>query len=241
MKKVLLPALVALAVALASGGTVWADTVIDPLHGQCNGSGTGTCSDNGTNTPLGNSTTFGFTISPGSTSQTGDLILDILVGNNQTLPSSFTIDFSNNTLAGTATLFNSTAWTTGTLAAYLGITASPDNPIGGYLPDPGNPGATGFFVFQAVIPQQTFGQDATAAAGMFNVPTGLQIGDYIVGFCSGTSTPSACSPSGGTNNVATANSGSLVVGTPTPTPEPGSLMMLGAGLALLLGRRALMA
>ena len=44
--------------------SAFADIIPDPLHGFCNGTGTGTCSDNGTNTPLGNSTTFGFSISP---------------------------------------------------------------------------------------------------------------------------------------------------------------------------------
>jgi hypothetical protein len=84
LRKVLLPVLGFLALVLAFGGTVWADTVDDPLHGFCNGTGTGICSDNQTNTPLGNSTTFGFSISPGP--QTGDLLLDILVPNNYTIP-----------------------------------------------------------------------------------------------------------------------------------------------------------
>src|SRR5215471_15415228 len=128
LRKVLLPVFSVLVLALACGGTVWADA----LHGQCNGSGTGTCSDNGTNTPLGNSTTFGFTISPGP--QTGDLLLTLLVPNNEAIPLSFNINFSNNTLAGTATLFSATAWTNGSLASYFGISASPSNPIGAYLP-----------------------------------------------------------------------------------------------------------
>jgi hypothetical protein len=47
-------------------------------------------------------------------------------------------------------LFSTTAWTTGTLADFLGITASPDNPIGAFLPATQalDPGATGFFVYQ---------------------------------------------------------------------------------------------
>src|SRR6516162_2953158 len=76
LRKVLLPVFSVLVLALACNGAVWADA----LHGQCNGTGTGTCSDNGFNTPLGNSTTFGFTISSGP--QTGDLLIDILVPNN---------------------------------------------------------------------------------------------------------------------------------------------------------------
>jgi len=238
LKKVLLPILGVLVVALACGGTVWADTVFDPLHGQCNGTGTGTCSDNGTNTPLGNSTTFGFTISPGP--QTGDLIIDILVPNNEVAPGSFTINFSNNTLAGTATLFSATAWTAGFLDAYLGISASPSNPIGAYLPTTQflDPGATGFFVFQADIGTQTIPKNG--GTDTFNVPTGFgaDLGGYILGFCG-----TGCT--GDTNPyVATANSGALVVNGNTPLPEPSSLMMLGIGLlglTLLTGRRVLTA
>src|SRR5262245_55839240 len=73
----------------------------DPLHGQCNGSGGGACLDNGTNTPLGNSTSFSFSISPGP--QTGDLVLDVLVPNNQTAPSPLQITKTLPTPAVTLT------------------------------------------------------------------------------------------------------------------------------------------
>ena len=74
--------LAALAAAtLAAVVPARADIIDDPLHGQCNGSGGGACIDNGTNTPLGNSTSFSFSISPPS--QTGDLVLEVLVPNNK--------------------------------------------------------------------------------------------------------------------------------------------------------------
>ena len=224
MRRVLLPVLGVLVMALACGGAAWADA----LHGQCNGS---PCIDNGTNTPLGTSTTFGFTISPGP--QTGDLIIDLLVPNNDAKPGFFTLTFANNVLAGTATLFSATAWTSGSLAAYLGISASPANPIGAFLPSTQllDPGATGFFVFQADIGTKTIpgNSGAGAAAGTFNIPGnfGSDFGGYILAFCgTGCSSPF----------VATANSGALIV-----TPEPASLTMLFAGLlgfALLAGRRS---
>jgi len=237
LRKVLLPIFGFLALALACGGAAWADTVDDPLHGVCNGAGSGTCSDNGTNTPLGNSTTFGFSISPGP--QTGDLLLDILVPNNYTLPASFAITgthggvLNNLSISATATLVNNVAWTSGSLATYLGITASPSNPIDAYLPTAValDPGATGFFVFKADTGVSKIWDNANAANGpTFTMVNGLGAGGYIIGFCStGCSSP----------YVATANSGALVV-----TPEPPSLMMLGAGLlalAALASRRSLTA
>lgn len=236
LRKVLLPVVSIFVLALACGGAAWADTIDDPLHGQCNGTApSGTCSDNGTNTPLGNSTTFGFTISPGP--QTGDLRIDILLPNTFAAPvGGFAIDFAGtSTLAGTATLFSATPWTSGFLASYLGISASPSNPFGAYSGTLG-PGATGFLVFQADLGTMTIpgNSGASTAAGLFTLPAGLSNDDgaYIVAFCG-----TGCSNSPG--YVATANSGALLV-----TPEPGSLTMLFAGLlglALLTGWRVLTA
>src|SRR5215472_5917061 len=200
MRKVLIPILGALGLAFA--GTAWGDA----MHGQCNGTGNGTCSDNGTNTPLGNSTTFGFTISPGP--QTGDLIIDFLVPNNNPIPASFTLDFANNVMAGTATLLNPNGWVSGSLAKYVGINASPNNPIGAFLPSTQalDPGATGFFVFQVDLGKQTIrgNSGAGAAGGTFLIPSGFgsDLGGYILAFCgNGCKGPF----------VGTANSGGLLV------------------------------
>ncbi len=192
MRKVLLSVLVLLLLALAYGGPVLADTVEDPLHGMCNGTGTGTCSDNGTNTPLGNSTTFGFSISP--VSQTGTLVVDILVPNNYAIPVSFALTTGGGaTSLGTASLFSSTAWSSGNLATYLGIGASPNNPIGAYLPaaDVQDPGAMSFYVFQGTVNTAVFFPGPGGTNWLpFDVIGGLGAGSYIIGFCSsGCGTP----------------------------------------------------
>ena len=101
-----------------------ADTVLDPLHGYCDVG----CIDNGTNSPSGTNPpgNFGFTVSPGPASGTAFLI-DVLTPSNLPSLSSYTI---TGTSAGTASLFSATPWTSGNLDAYLGISASPTNPIG---------------------------------------------------------------------------------------------------------------
>ncbi len=96
------------------------------LHGWCGSGATSTCLDNGTNTPTGTANPFAFTSSP---SGSGDFKIDVLVPNNEASAGSFSITGGTITPA-TATLFSATAWTSGDLAAYLGISASPTNPIG---------------------------------------------------------------------------------------------------------------
>ena len=92
---------------------------------------------------------FGFTTSPGRRS--GDLFVDVLVPNNAMNASALSFALTG-TLSGTTSLVSSTAWTSGALDAYLGAPftgASPNNPIGAYLPSTQglDPGATGFLVY----------------------------------------------------------------------------------------------
>lgn len=196
----------------------------DPLHGYC--SGAGQCVDNGTNSPTTNNPpiNFGFTISPGP--NTGDLRIDILVPNNESSPSTFSLA---GTFSGTATLFSATAWTSGQLDTYLGIGASPANPIGAFLPATQalDPGATGFFVYQVDLGTATL-QDASNpnSSPLENITSGaLPLASYIVGFLDiGEAAP---------DWVATANSGAIFVttgggGGGNFTPEPASLVLLGA-------------
>ena len=90
-----------------------------------------------------------FAFAASGQSASGTLWIDILVPNtvNVALTGPFTI---SGALSGTATLFSSTAWTSGQLDAYLGSPASPANPIGAYLPGAQTyqSAATGFYVFE---------------------------------------------------------------------------------------------
>lgn len=204
-----------------------ADTILDPLHGYCDGAGQ--CVDNGTNSPttINPPSNFGFTVSPGPASGTSFLI-DVLTPNNLPSLSAYTI---TGTSAGTASLFSATPWTSGNLDAYLGISASPTNPIGAFLPSTQalDPGATGFSVFQAVFGPTTLqGPSNPSLSPRLNINP-LPQGSYIVGFLN---EGSAGSP----DWIATANSGAIFEGdAPNPVPEPGSLALMGSGLVGLAG------
>ena len=207
------------------GASASADVIDDPLHGYC--AGAGQCIDNGTNSPTTTNPpiNFGFTVSPGPAS--GDLWLDVLTPNNEVHPASFAV---TGTLSGTASLFSATSWTSGDLATYLGLSASPNNPIGAYLPSTQalDPGATGFFVYQVDLGSTTL-QDAgnPNISPLENISPSLPLASYIVGFLNeGT----AASP----NWIATANSGAIFeTRNPPPPPslpEPTTLTLLGSAL-----------
>lgn len=200
----------------------------DPLHGYCGGAGQ--CIDNGSNSPTSNNppSNFGFTVSPGPAS--GDLWVDILTPSNEAGASSYAL---TGTASGTATLFSATPWTSGGLDAYLGISASPNNPIGAFAgsTDTGDTSSTGFFVYQVDLGSMTLQSPSNPnVSPLENLSSSVPVGSYIVGFLNeGT----AASP----NWVATANSGAILdTGKPTPpAPEPSSLALLGAGLFSFAG------
>ena len=216
-------ALAALSVAWVFAGPAHASTLTtDPLHGFC----TAGCKDNGKNTPITSNppTGFGFTISPKAA--TGDFMIDVLVPTTQVMsPSSLSFGIQStqgginnpSTITGTASLFSSNAWSSGSLAQYIGISAHPNNPIGGY-----KAGGSSFYIYQAdlgkIYLQGNSGTDYLNGP-IFDM-TAVPLDSYIVGFLKK-----------GSDWVATANSAALFeTSAPPAVPEPASITLLASGL-----------
>jgi PEP-CTERM motif len=157
---------------------------------------------------------FGFA---SDVSGTGDLFVDVLVPTIDTQnPATVQIVFTG-TRSGTATLFNTSPWTSGNLDAYLGISASPINPIGPFRGLVEGGPHEGFYVYQVALGAPTPGTELSDI--IENISSGrLPKSSFIVGFAQGM----------GANPQfeATATSGAIWV----RAPEPASLLLLATGL-----------
>jgi hypothetical protein len=213
------------------GGT----STTDPLHAFCIGT---TCSSQSFSggsvlTTTNNPQSFGFYKTPGG-GGSSDFLLEVLVPNNE-IANPGTI-FGTNTANSSASgiLQGSGAWSSGSLASFLNISANPSNPISALLGATlsVDPGATGYDVYQYDFGRVSFGTssggsvppDPAFTAG--SVPTGT----VFLGFAHGDD-----------GYVATANSEALAeLGSPTAVPEPTSFALFGSallGLVLLQRQR----
>jgi hypothetical protein len=196
----------------------------DALHGFCSDCvvddmiGGVPVTSTGTNPPLN----FGFW-SGGPSGLTGNYMIDILTPDNGGTAPSIMYSISGG-MNGTATagLFSSTAWTSQNthLDSYLGLSASPQNPLGAWLPATQtlDPNAMGYWVFQANLGSNTLGT-ATGTGPMLSLGSSLPEGSLIVAFLSGSS-----------STTATANSSAIFeTGAPSSVPEPAPLVLMVAG------------
>jgi hypothetical protein len=209
------------------------------LHGFCVAP-TPTCSDNGQITPTtSTSPDFGFLASPNNGSAT--FYLEALIPNDVSGAGteSFSITGTNTANAVVSSVkIGSSSWTTGQLDSYLGISASPANPIGAFLPltQGYDPSATGYVDYQFDFGNVTFGSvtDPTFSTD-FSFPEGTIItafADTVTTSCKTHKGVTTCTDHN--DWTATANSAALIIDSPppTPVPEPSSAPALVGSLML---------
>ncbi len=208
--------------SVGAGATTLLD---DPLHAFCSYPAP-SCVDNGSITPVNNSSpSFGFTKSPDT--GTGDFWLTVLIPDNVTgaATQSITINGTNTANTPVTGSLVGSGWTSGNLDVYLGLSASPQNPIGAFLPltQQEDAGATGYQVYKFDFGNVTFGSSTDPTfSESYLVPAGAIITAFFD------------DPKQGW--VATANSSALIEtagggGSHNPgLPEPATLAFAGTAL-----------
>ena len=244
MKKICLA--VATSSVLATVGFANAAYAANPptLHGFC--STAHACADNGTNTPTSvNAPLFGF--SAGGHAATGDVTIDILVPNNVAKPATYTISETFGSKSNfTATLVSHTPWTSGRLDSYLGISASPADPVGAFLPATNTyqHSATGFYVFRADLGSLTLPSNGGASDASLLKTETLNPGSYIVSFLQQSNAFGTNANSGAILETGACGAGGCygaahVGGVPEPASWALMLVGLGGLGAALRSRRSL--
>src|SRR5215831_13903723 len=150
----------------------------DALHGFCSG-----CSGAlpAGATVAGQLSDFGFW--DAGKNNHGTYFIDILTpdnGGSAAPAATYTISGGGS---GKAALFSSTPWTSGKLDNYLGINASPTNPLSAWLhaTQALDPKAMGYWVFQANLGMTTLGT-SSGTGPLLNLNSTLPPGTVVVAF-----------------------------------------------------------
>ena len=208
----------------------------DTLHGFCVNPAPA-CTDNNTITPTNtNPPDFGFN-SSGTTQGNFELIA-LIPNNEDASPSTYSLKLNGTNVASAAvssTLFSTTAFTTGKLEDYLGVSYTPSNPLSAFLPSTKavDSGATGYYVYLFNFGAETGNPKNQGTAPTFNAAIGsVDLGSVLLGLeFSGNSVFT------GRIFGATPPSGAIIEdGAPPPSvPEPASFGLVGLVLLLCVG------
>src|SRR5215469_5577559 len=164
----------------AAAGLVWSlGASAQALHGFCTGctpSGSLGVITTGSNPPMN----FGF-YSAAMQGLSGAYMVDILTPDTGQAAPSGTSYMISGGASGTASLFGTTAWTSGALDTFLGISAQPNNPLNTFLSATQTlvPTAMGYWVFQASLGNHTLGTSA-GSPPVLNLGSSVPAGSLIV-------------------------------------------------------------